>query len=79
MINLALVNEVPMEQYLYGVVGSELSSGWPTEALKAQAVAARTFAIKQGNKYEIAQVTDTTLDQAYYGYAKRICCGNTSC
>ena len=55
-------------------LGSELNSGWPAEALKAQAVAARTFAIKQGNKYEIAQVTDTTLDQAYYG-CKRICCG----
>jgi stage II sporulation protein D len=73
---LALVNEVPMESYLYGVLGAELSSGWPAEALKAQAVAARTFAIKQGNKYEIAQVTDTTLDQAYYGMQKEFAAGN---
>lgn len=73
---LALVNEVPMESYLYGVLGSELSAGWPAEALKAQAVAARTFAIKQGNKYEIAQVTDTTLDQAYYGVQKEFAAGN---
>lgn len=72
---LALVNEVPMESYLYGVLGAELSSGWPAEALKAQAVAARTFAIKQGNKYEIAQVTDTTLDQAYYGMQKEFAAG----
>ena len=73
---LALVNEVPMEQYLYGVIGAELNSQWPTEALKAQAVAARTYAIYQGNKYEIAQVTDTTLDQAYYGLDKEFTAGN---
>lgn len=73
---LALVNEVAMESYLYGVLGSELSAGWPAEALKAQAVAARTFAIKQGNKYEIAQVTDTTLDQAYFGVQKEFAAGN---
>ncbi|WP_171686903.1 SpoIID/LytB domain-containing protein [Paenibacillus planticolens] len=73
---LALVNEVPMESYLYGVLGAELGAGWPAEALKAQAVAARTFAIKQGNKYEIAQVTDTTLDQAYYGMQKEFAAGN---
>ncbi|SDN55765.1 stage II sporulation protein D [Paenibacillus sp. yr247] len=72
---LALVNEVAMEQYLYAVLGSELSSVWPIEALKAQAVAARTFAIKQGNKYEIAQVTDTTLDQAYFGMQKEFAAG----
>lgn len=72
---LALVNELPMEQYLYAVLGSELSSSWPTEALKAQAVAARTFAIKQGNKYEIAQVTDTTLDQVYFGIQKEFAAG----
>lgn len=67
---LAVVNEVPFEQYLYAVVSSELNSDWPTEALKSQAVAARTFALSQGLKYEIAQVTDTTLDQAYYGMQK---------
>ncbi|NEW04522.1 SpoIID/LytB domain-containing protein [Paenibacillus sp. SYP-B3998] len=72
---LTLVNEVPLEQYLYAVMGSELSAGWPVEALKAQAVAARTYALKQGNKYEIAQVTDTTLDQAYYGMQKEFASG----
>ncbi|MFC5447230.1 SpoIID/LytB domain-containing protein [Paenibacillus aestuarii] len=72
---LALINELPLEQYLYSVLGSELSSGWPAEALKAQAVAARTFALKQGNKYEIAQVSDTTLDQAYYGMQREFANG----
>lgn len=42
-----LVNQLPVEEYLYGVVPSEMPSSWPGEALKAQAVAARTYAIKQ--------------------------------
>ncbi|WP_171654272.1 SpoIID/LytB domain-containing protein [Paenibacillus foliorum] len=64
---LAVVNELPFEQYVTSVVSSELSKEWPLEALKAQAVAARTYALKQGVKYQIAHVTDTTLDQAYKG------------
>ncbi|MBE3554009.1 MAG: SpoIID/LytB domain-containing protein, partial [Thermicanus sp.] len=64
---LALVNELPLEEYLYGVVGAEMSTGWPMEALKAQAVIARTFAVGRGNKWGIANVVDSTLDQAYYG------------
>ncbi|SFK69328.1 stage II sporulation protein D [Paenibacillus sp. 1_12] len=64
---LAVINELPFEQYLVSVVSSELSKEWPLEALKAQAVAARTYALKQGVKYQIAHLTDTTLDQAYKG------------
>ncbi|MBP1996769.1 SpoIID/LytB domain-containing protein [Paenibacillus eucommiae] len=62
---LAVINEVPFEQYLYGVVSSELGASWPLEALKAQAVAARTYALSLGMKYGIAHVSDTTLDQVY--------------
>lgn len=64
---LAVINELPFEQYLVSVVSSELSKDWPLEALKAQAVAARTYALMQGVKYQIAHVSDTTLDQAYKG------------
>jgi len=39
------VNYVNMRQYLYSVVGSEVSPSWPLEALKAQAVAARSYAL----------------------------------
>ncbi|HVM17380.1 MAG TPA: SpoIID/LytB domain-containing protein [Gaiellaceae bacterium] len=39
------VNELPLEQYLYGVVPHEMPAGWHAEALKAQAVAARTYAL----------------------------------
>lgn len=64
---LAVINELPLEQYLYAVVGSEVNLTWPMDALKAQAVAARTFALAQGMKYGIAHVSDTTYEQAYYG------------
>jgi stage II sporulation protein D len=42
---LVVVNELSMESYLRGVVPGEVPLGWPIEALKAQAVAARTYAI----------------------------------
>ena len=41
---LSVVNHVDMEEYLLGVVPSEMPASWPLEALKAQAVAARTYA-----------------------------------
>ncbi|WP_054958144.1 SpoIID/LytB domain-containing protein [Paenibacillus dakarensis] len=64
---LYLVNELPFEQYLYSVVGAEVPSSWGAEALKAQAVAARSYAIYQGKKFEVAHVVDTVLSQAYNG------------
>ncbi len=39
-----VINEVPLEEYLYSVVPSEMPAGYPAEALKAQAVCARTYA-----------------------------------
>lgn len=67
---LTVVNELPLEQYLYGVVGTEMATGWPLEALKAQAVLARTLAMGQGNKYGVANVSDSVYEQAYYGLGK---------
>jgi stage II sporulation protein D len=64
---LAVINVLPLEQYLYAVVGSEMPGSWPLEALKAQAVAARTYARSKGLQYKIAHVSDTTYDQAYLG------------
>ncbi|THF83822.1 SpoIID/LytB domain-containing protein [Cohnella fermenti] len=65
--NLAVVNEVDLEQYLYSVVGSEIYSSWPAEAQKAQAVAARTYSLSLGVGFQIANVVDTTLSQMYTG------------
>ena len=38
--SLSVINDIPVEQYLYGVVPKEMPHSWPKEALKAQAVAA---------------------------------------
>lgn len=61
---------VYLEYYLYGVVPYEMSSSWPLEALKAQAVAARTYTLRKLNARSAYRydVTDTTADQVYYGY-----------
>ena len=39
-----MVNELPLEEYLYSVVPSEMPASYPLEALKAQAICARTYA-----------------------------------
>jgi len=64
---LAVINELPYDEYLYSVVGAEMGSSYPLEALKAQAVIARTYALTNDNGYDIANVVDNTYDQAYYG------------
>lgn len=42
---ITAVNWVDLEEYLYSVIGGEMNSSWPQEALKAQAIAARTYAL----------------------------------
>lgn len=66
---LTIVNVVPMEEYLYGVVGKEMSPSWSLEALKAQAVAARTYAIAHKNYFSSRgfDMTDDTSSQVYAG------------
>ncbi|MCM3746690.1 SpoIID/LytB domain-containing protein [Paenibacillus pasadenensis] len=64
---LAVINEVDFEKYLYSVVGGEMPGSWHSEALKAQAVAARSYALSKGTAFGTAQVVDTTLSQVYNG------------
>ncbi|MHB9002577.1 MAG: cell wall-binding repeat-containing protein [Coriobacteriia bacterium] len=60
---IKLINVLPMESYLYGVVPREVPSGWHAEALRAQAIAARSYGYPMtGDLY------CTTLSQAYQGY-----------
>lgn len=66
---LILVNQLPIEQYLYGVVPSEMPSSYEMEALKAQAICARSYAYCQQkqplySQYG-AQIDDTTHCQVY--------------
>ena len=66
---LNVINIINIEEYLYGVLKKEISPSWPQEALKAQAVAARTFAIFNMNKYidEGYNICASTNSQVYGG------------
>lgn len=66
---LTVVNTLPLEQYLNGVVPEEMPAEWPMEAVKAQAVAARTFALHHLNKHseDGYDVCATTHCQVYGG------------
>ncbi|MFM8540751.1 MAG: SpoIID/LytB domain-containing protein [Nitrospira sp.] len=66
---LALVNDVDLEEYIKGVVPAEMSPGWHLEALKAQAVVARTYALYQRmlNKAREYDLVSTVQDQVYQG------------
>ncbi len=68
---LELINELPLEAYLYGVVPREMPPRWPLEALKAQAVAARTYAFYLKNTAGSSDyhLCATTLSQVYNGAA----------
>jgi len=66
---LMLVNHVPLEDYLYGVVSKEVPASWPDAALKAQAIAARTYALYtmvKRNK-EHYDLFSTVASQVYGG------------
>ncbi len=67
---VAAVNVLRTEEYLYGVVPREMLPSWPLEALKTQAVAARTFVLyqKDKNRNDDYDVTATTLSQVYGGF-----------
>ncbi len=70
---LTAINEVDLEQYLYGVIKGEIDPRWPPEAVKAQAVAARTLALDalspSSAKYasEGYALRATTDSQVYLG------------
>lgn len=68
---VTVINEVGMEEYLYGVVPREMSASWEPNALRAQAVAARTYALNHKNNYASQgfDVYDTIVSQVYGGVA----------
>ena len=69
---ISVVNVLPMEEYLRGVVPCEVPASWHTEALKAQAVAARTYAVNRLGQFEDRpfDVYGTVADQAYGGVGR---------
>lgn len=65
---LLVINEVDLEKYLYGVMKHEISPAWPKEAIKAQSVAARSFALNKrlknvGKPYDLV----ATITAQVYG------------
>ncbi len=70
---LAIINRINLEIYVAGVVSGEVSPKWPHEALKAQAVAARTYVLYKQvvNKDQPFDVFASVQDQVYHGHAAR--------
>lgn len=64
-----LVNILPINEYLFGVVSAEMPASWDMEALKAQAVVARSYVMfnEKHNAHEDYTVCDTTYCQYYAG------------
>lgn len=57
--------ELDLEDYILGVIAGEMPLSFNMEALKAQAVAARTYAVRRINKNNTYDVVDTTANQVY--------------
>lgn len=66
---LRVVNVVPLESYLQGVVAGEVPYSWPTEALEAQAVAARSYALANLEKGKPFDLYSDVRSQVYLGVA----------
>ena len=68
--DILVINILGIEKYLSSVVGSEMPTKWPLEALKAQAIASRTYALKQkGNP--LYDIDSTQKNQVYNGLESR--------
>jgi stage II sporulation protein D len=66
---ITVINRLNIEDYLASVIGKEMYNTWPQEALKAQAVASRSYAVfkLQRPKSKLFDVLDTTTSQVYVG------------
>ena len=67
--SIHVINVLSLDEYIYGVVPSEMSYSWNSEALKAQAIAARTYALYHimQSKKGIYDLDATTKSQVYKG------------
>ncbi len=65
--NMDVIVVMPVEEYLAGVIPSEMPINWPSEALKAQAVAARSFALRMANvrRHQSFDLDSTVFDQVH--------------
>ena len=65
--NITVINIVHMDNYLYSVLGKEMSSSFPQEALKAQAICAKNFVLGEEGRHSGFDVCNTTHCQVYSG------------
>jgi len=69
---LRVINQLPLEEYLYGVIKWEISPDWFVDALYAQAIAARTYALKKieepSYQEQLHHLSATVNDQVYGGF-----------
>lgn len=65
---IRVINHIYLDEYLYGVVPYEMSDSWATEALKAQAISARTYSVRNMNGSESYDMVDTAANQTYHGF-----------
>ncbi|TAH62997.1 MAG: SpoIID/LytB domain-containing protein [Gottschalkiaceae bacterium] len=67
---VTVINNIEIQHYLYGVVPKEMYPGWPLEALKAQAIAAKNYTLLNMNKHsnEGYNLCNTQHCQVYGGY-----------
>jgi stage II sporulation protein D len=74
--SLNVINAVPVDQYVKGVIPNESPASWPQAALRAQAVAARSYALSvqvEGNGFDLY---DTVTSQVYDGLASETAATN---
>jgi SpoIID/LytB domain protein len=72
------VDTLPLEDYVRGVVTREMPASWPAEAIAAQAVAARTYAVRSRSAARAYDVCDTTACQVYGGVAGETAAGDAA-
>lgn len=75
------INLVDLEDYLLSVVPSEMPTSWHIEAVKAQSIAARSYAVANywKNERDNYDLKDTTDDQVYLGVESETATGNRAC
>lgn len=71
---IKLINRVNMSEYLYGVVPREMPASWHSEALKAQAIAARSYSWTSGS----GELYSTVESQVYGGHSRGVDRANTT-
>ncbi len=72
--NLLIINDLGIEHYVAGLINREIRSDWPEEAVKAQAIAARSYALAQAAdrraRGDIFDLHSTIKDQVYRGTSR---------